>query len=649
MRNKSSRFSFFKSLGRVRRRRLIRSYFLILFILVGCGIILSGLLEIYYRSVESKEQISRFQKEVAIGAAFRIETFIREIQHAMQAMAKSREIVVKGLSPEFEFELRKLLLIESPVTEALATDKGGLVYRHISRLRTILPSDQRDLSTTLPFQQAVKGKTYFGAVYFVKESEPYTTIAIPIERFAGEIIGVLQAEVNLKYIWDLISSIQVGKDGYAYVVTRYGDLIAHPDLSLVLQRQNLAFLSQVKKAFSQSDSLIMGTSIISENLHGKKVFSTHALLPKLDWAVIVEQPVREAFEALYVSLFRMFALLLLGLGMTLLASLFMARRLIRPIEALRHGVEEIGSGNLEHRFKINTGDELEVLANEFNKMTDALQEAQTGLERKVEERTQKLVKSNLDLEDARKELEELNQSLEEKVQIQVKKLERAGRIKRFLSPQVTEAVLNSDSVDPFQTRRREVTVVFIDLRGFTNFSDSHEPEEVMQVLRNYHEEVGRLIFKYEGTLEHFAGDGIMVFFNDPLPRDDHTEFATQMSIEVQDRINVIRPEWHKKGYELDVGIGISTGFATLGTIGFEGRMDYAAIGNVTIMASRLSSEAKGGQILTDLKTLAKIENLVEAQSLGEKLFKGFSRPVSVFNLLKMKEVDESESSDNTKI
>jgi len=637
MKNQSSIFSLTRFFKRAKSRRIIRSYFMILFFFVGCGIVLSGLLESYLRIDENKKQISRFQKEAVLGAAFKIETFIREIEKTMWVTAKSREVVANGLSPAIEFELRKLLLIEPSVTEALATGKDGLVYRHVSRLRTILPEKRRDLSATLSFNQAIQGETYFSAVYFIKDSEPYTTIAVPIERFAGEIIGILQAEVNLKWIWDLISSIQVGEQGHVYVVTRYGDLIAHPDISLVLKRQNLAFLSQVEKAFSPNDpEMNVATGGISENLQGKKVFSTHVFLPKLDWAVIAEQPVQEVYKTLYATLFRILALLLLGLGITLFASIYMTRRFVRPVEELRHGVEEIGAGNLEHRFKLKTGDELEVLADEINKMADTLQEAYQGLERRVEERTEELVKLNRDLENTRRELEGLNRSLEDKVQIQVRELERTGRLKRFLSPQIAEAVINSDSIDPFQTRRREVTVVFIDLRGFTVFSDNSEPEEVMQVLRRYHEEIGELIFKYEGTLEHFAGDGVMVFFNDPFPRDDHTELAAKMSIEVQDRVKVIKSGWRKKGYNLDAGIGISTGFATLGTIGFEGRMDYAAIGNVTIMASRLSSQAEGGQILTDLKTLARIDDLVENELLGEFHLKGLSQPVSVFNLTKLK-------------
>jgi class 3 adenylate cyclase/HAMP domain-containing protein len=618
-------------------RRLVRDYFLVSLFLVGGGLVTSGLLEIYFRYFESREQISQLRGEVAAGAAFKIEQFLLEIERTMRGATKSQDIFLEGVSPEYVFELRKLLLIAPPVTEAVAIDETGVARTQVSRLRAISPGDRRDLSTTPAFWQAARGKSYFGPVYYVKRSEPYMTIAVPIELYAGKVIGVLQAEVNLKYIWDMISAIQVGKAGYAYVVARYGDLIAHPDLSLVLQRRNLAHLGQVKSAFSRSNTIPNAPrGIIAENLQGEKIFSSHALIPTLDWAVIIEQPVEEAYEKLYASLFRTSGLLLVGLGIAFLASFFMVRRVIRPLEKLRRGAELIGSGNLEHRLEIKTGDELEVLAGEFNKMTAALQEAYAGLEQKVEERTRELVDANQKLEVARRDLEEWNQTLEEKVQKQVNELERAGRIKRFLSPQVAESVLNSDGVDPFQTHRREVTVVFIDLRGFTDFSDAHEPEEVMQFLRNYHEEIGNLIFKYEGTLEHFAGDGIMVFFNDPIPREDHTELAARMAIEVQSRINELRPVWRSKGYALDLGIGMAAGFATLGTIGFEGRMDYGAIGNVTIMASRLSSEAQGGQILTNIKTLAKIEDLVEAQSLGEMQLKGFTRPVPTFSISKLK-------------
>ncbi|MGD2125556.1 MAG: response regulator [Desulfobacteraceae bacterium] len=240
------------------------------------------------------------------------------------------------------------------------------------------------------------------------------------------------------------------------------------------------------------------------------------------------------------------------------------------------------------------------------------------------------------LEEQSAQLVEWNRTLEEKVAEQLAELERVGRLKRFLSPQLAEVIVSSGDEKVLESHRREVTVVFMDLRGFTSFSDTAEPEEVIGFLRGYHAEMGKLIFQFEGTLEHFAGDGIMVFFNDPFPTEDHTEKGVHMAIEMQGRVRDLRPGWLKKGYDLHLGVGMAAGYATLGTIGFEGRMDYGAVGNVTILASRLSSEAKGGQILTDQKTLSKVEDLVEAEALGEMQLKGFGRPTTVFNILRLK-------------
>jgi class 3 adenylate cyclase len=247
------------------------------------------------------------------------------------------------------------------------------------------------------------------------------------------------------------------------------------------------------------------------------------------------------------------------------------------------------------------------------------------------------VRSMMRIKEMQDSLEEWNQTLEDKVRQQLNEIERMGRIKRYLSPQIAETVLKEEGEDLFKTHRREVTVVFLDLRGFTNFSDSAEPEEVIEFLRGYHAEMGKLIFNFGGTLEHFAGDGIMVFFNDPIPREDHTEMAARMALDMQARVKELRPGWLKKGYDLHLGVGIAAGYATLGTVGFEGRMDYGAVGNVTILASRLSSEAKGGQILTNQRTLSKIDNLVEAEPLEELHLKGFLRPVAVFNIVKLRE------------
>ena len=246
------------------------------------------------------------------------------------------------------------------------------------------------------------------------------------------------------------------------------------------------------------------------------------------------------------------------------------------------------------------------------------------------------VRSMLRLKEMHDSLEEWNRTLGEKVERQVEEIQRMSRFKRYLSPQITETILKNEDESLFKSHRREITVVFLDLRGFTAFSDSAEPEEVMELLRGYHAEMGKLIFKFEGTLERFTGDGIMVFFNDPLTSADHTEKAVRMALEMRDKAAELRKDWLKNGYDLALGIGLAAGYATLGNIGFEGRMDYGAVGNVTNLASRLSGEAKGGQILTNQRTLSKVENLVEVEPLEELTLKGFTRPVPAFNIVKFK-------------
>jgi adenylate cyclase len=247
------------------------------------------------------------------------------------------------------------------------------------------------------------------------------------------------------------------------------------------------------------------------------------------------------------------------------------------------------------------------------------------------------VRSMARLKQMHDSLEEWNRTLAGKVTQQLNEIEHMNRLKRYLSPQIAETILKSEDDNLFKSHRREITVVFLDLRGFTAFSDNAEPEEVMELLKSYHAEMGKLIFKFEGTLERFAGDGIMVFFNDPIPCEDHVERAVRMALEMRARVQELRQGWLKKGYDLDLGVGLSAAYATLGNIGFEGRMDYGAVGNVTNLAARLCGEAKGGQILTNQRTLSKIEDSVTVEPLEELHLKGFSRPVAAFNIVELKQ------------
>ena len=242
------------------------------------------------------------------------------------------------------------------------------------------------------------------------------------------------------------------------------------------------------------------------------------------------------------------------------------------------------------------------------------------------------VRSLLRIKSLRDQLEESNRTLEARVSEQVDQLERLSKLKRFFSPQLAEAILNGGADDPLKSHRREITVVFIDLRGFTAFAETAEPEEVMAVLRDYHGRIGEIILAHEGTLERFTGDGMMVFFNDPVPIPEPPASAVRMTLEIKEQLVELASRWRKHGFDLDFGAGIAQGYATIGAIGFEGRWDYGAIGTVTNLAARLCGDAEPGQILISRRVLTAVEDLVQAQPAGERDLKGFAKPVEAFNI-----------------
>src|SRR5437899_238297 len=226
------------------------------------------------------------------------------------------------------------------------------------------------------------------------------------------------------------------------------------------------------------------------------------------------------------------------------------------------------------------------------------------------------------------QLTEWNKTLEQRVQEQVAQLERLGRLRRFFSPKLAELIVDGMAEDPLKSHRREITIVFLDLRGFTAFAETSEPAAIMGVLRAYHAEMGKLILAYAGTLERFTGDGMMVFFNDPVPVPNPGEQAIRMAVAMRDRVKELSAAWRKRGYELALGVGLAQGYATIGAIGFEGRWDYGAIGTVTNLAARLCGEAKGGQILVSRRVASSAEALVDAEPVGALTLKGFARPVN---------------------
>lgn len=230
------------------------------------------------------------------------------------------------------------------------------------------------------------------------------------------------------------------------------------------------------------------------------------------------------------------------------------------------------------------------------------------------------------------ELAEWNRTLEERVQTQVEQIERMARLQRFLSPQVAEAIVTSGDESILRTHRRQISVLFCDLRGFTAFAETAEPEEVMTVLRQYHDVAGERISTHQGTVGHFAGDGLMVFFNDPLPCPEPAAAAVRLALDLQERMAELCAEWRRLGWDLGFGVGVAHGYATLGAIGFEGRMEYGVIGTVVNLASRLCDEAQPGQILLSARAFTLVEDLIEAEPLADLTLKGFSRPVPAYSV-----------------
>jgi signal transduction histidine kinase len=370
-----------------RRGGLFLKYFAFIALLVGGGLVASGAINLYFAYQETRASVVNLQREKALTAAVRIEQFVRDIENQLGYTALP--MVGAGMGPmeQRRLDFLKLLRQVPAITEVSHLDGQGREQLRVSRLSMDVVGGNVDYSADPRFVEARKGRTWFGPVYFRKETEPYMTVAIPEARDRP---GATVVEVNLKFIWDVVSRMRVGTGGVAYVVDGKGFLVAHPDISLVLRKVDLSGLPQVKAALEASPEAQWREIADARDSAGEPVLAGFAPIEGLGWRVLVEQPASAVFAPLYDSVLRTILLLLAGVAISVVASAFLVRRMVEPIRALQAGAERIGAGELTGRIDVRTGDELQALAERFNTMAAQLHESYAGLERKVEERTAEL-------------------------------------------------------------------------------------------------------------------------------------------------------------------------------------------------------------------------------------------------------------------
>ena len=787
------------------RRRGLFAKFVVAFVgLVVFVLAVNGAVETWFMYRQTTKELVGAQSERAVATARRIEQSLSDIERHISWVTRASVVRIE----QRRLDYAELLDQVPTINELVQIDATGHEQLRCRR-NSFTVGTGTDYSHDPRFFEAIGRSVWWSPVYF-HGREPLTLIAM---AHLGLNAGVTVAEINLKFLSDFVNTGQAGKANSAFLVDQNGRLIAHSDPGQS-PATDFSRLPQVAAVLNANKSPIIG-----KDLNGRAVLTASAPIPQLKGFVFYEQPLSQAFAPIYDMLARVGLLLVLGLLLAIGAGMLLARRMIVPIRKLQAGARELGANEFGHRIDVRTGDEVEELADHFNRMASQLQESYSRLEQKVEERTRDLaqtvselkvleetgraINSSLDLdavlatiltnavkitqadagaiycynsalrvfelaqasgieqslldeariiridendclmdiatrkqepifipdlvkasgdplkslpliaginavlivplagqdevlgalvvqrkasgaltsntidlmqtfahqsvlamqnarlfheidqkgrelakahdtvqqqaEKLKEQTEQLgawNHLLEERVTTQLAEIERIGRLQRFLAPQLAQVIASSDeNASLLASHRREVTVVFCDLRGFTAFTESTEPEEVMRVLHEYHATLGEIIFHYEGTLDRFAGDGILILFNDPIPCPDHTPRAVRMAVEMRDSVGKLSENWRSRGHVLGFGIGIALGYATLGQVGFDRRLEYAAVGSVINLASRLCDEAKAGQILISQRAFVLVEGLVDAVQVAALNLKGFNRLMPAFEIL----------------
>lgn len=565
------------------RSSLFRKYFRALFAAAVVPLLIAGGTEAWFGYNDQRALLNNLLNAEARSAAINIQDFTEGIRDQLGWTVQLPWSDDTGDRRRLD-ALR--LLRQVPAVESLSlVDANGRERLFVSRIGLNRIESGEDQSASPAVTGARAARVWYGPVTFQGGSEPFMTIAVAGNRAAD---GVAIAAVNLKFIWEVISAIRVGRTGEAFVLDRPGRLVAHPDISLVLRADQIA--QRPLQALREAIRAQPGQAATGQDIAGKTVLAAMAQIPGVDWSVIVKQPVAEAFGPIYAALWRTGALLIAGAALAAILAYWLTQRMVGPIRMLEEGAARIGAGQFDHRINLATSDEFERLATRFNDMASELAVSQ-------------------------------------------ERSERINRLKRFLAPPIAELIDRTGDDSVLDGRRVEVVVLFCDLRGFTAFSARAEPETVMTLLREYYDVLEKVVSAHEATLINFSGDGAMVLINAPIALSDPAMRTIDMARDMQVKVQSLLARWHVLDHRLGFGVGLAMGPATVGRIGSEGRLDYSAIGNVVNLAARLCASADDAQILIDRVAAQAIRPRMPLVELNARTLKGFDDPVPVFSVV----------------
>lgn len=564
-----------------RRRSLFRRYFATLFLVAALPLLASGVSDAWFGYRDLRNMLDALLRTEATAAAGRIESFLGGIVGHLDSTVQQPWSA--GAAEQRRLDALGVLRRVPAIVSLTIVDGEGRERLFLSRIDLNRVAAGLDRSTEPAVMGAAARGVWFGPVTHAGGSEPFMTVAVAGNRRAP---GVVVAEINLKLIWELISGIRVGRTGHAFIVDEPGRLIAHPDMSRVLQGANVATLTAIaslRRAIDGAD----GGAVLTTSIDAETVAVAMAPVPGVDWLVVVEQPLSEAFAAIRSAFWRTGVLLLVGTGLAAALAAWLARSLVNPIRLLEEGAERIGAGRLDHRISIASGDEFEALAERFNKMAAEIAVSQ-------------------------------------------QRAARIDRLKRFLAPQVAELVENSGDDSVLAAQLADVVVVFGDLRGFTSFAAKAQSGAIMRLLGTFHQAVGEVITRHQATLTGFSGDGFMALLNAPVTCPEPAGRALDLATDLHRALGDAKAAWRAQGYGIGFGMGIATGRATVGRIGYASRVEYTAIGNVVNLAARLCALAEDGQTLVDSATADAAGRTRALTPLGPKTLKGYGEPIPVF-------------------